>query len=353
MLKIKSYQSQVSVENIPDLKRKKQNHKAVNLKIVVIVVMLAVLFTDCSNTDSFSNIDSEKNFPTQESARNGQPSFKGSVLKVTKVGNDLKITFKLHAQFFTMVLTEETNGYFELVKNAMSKGLVLNVYLKEGTNEIIKVDKVSAAEQESFNARFKTKRVGVANNLQTVLPDLNTLKLMYERIRNESCWIFHSFTQECIPFRYPVDGCYARAHKMRQILTENGYDCEKQFVYGNLRAQSLDKACCVNWCYHVAVLVSYKDDSGEIQKRIIDPSLFKDGPVTETDWRAACTNSNCGETNIVSYANTSGDTYYRGPKGKLFMYDDEYRNTDCVLNVFMRYKDCTPTPAPDVSFCSF
>jgi hypothetical protein len=37
----------------------------------------------------------------------------------------------------------------------------------------------------------------------------------------------------CIPFQYVIDGCYARAHQMRRIITARyGYCCEKVFSFG-------------------------------------------------------------------------------------------------------------------------
>jgi hypothetical protein len=60
---------------------------------------------------------------------------------------------------------------------------------------------------------------------------------------------------------------------MRQILNNAGYECEKQFVYGNLRAST--GTCCVSWVYHVAILVSFKNASGVVEKRIIDPSWYQ------------------------------------------------------------------------------
>jgi hypothetical protein len=137
---------------------------------------------------------------------------------------------------------------------------------------------------------------------------------------------------------------------MRQILLNAGYDCEKQFVYGNLRAST--GTCCVSWVYHVAILVSYKNASGIVEKRIIDPSLFSSGPVTDAAWRAACTNTSCGSASVSSFANTAGNVYYRSPSGSL-LYDNNYVNTNCVLNIFSSLSGCSPSPAPSVGSCGF
>lgn len=40
--------------------------------------------------------------------------------------------------------------------------------------------------------------------------------------------------QPCIPFRYVRDGCYARAHQVRRVITtRHGYRCEKVFSYAD------------------------------------------------------------------------------------------------------------------------
>ncbi|MEF9480737.1 protein-glutamine glutaminase family protein [Chryseobacterium sp. 1B4] len=95
------------------------------------------------------------------------------------------------------------------------------------------------------------------------MPNLATLNSLFAQIKNQACGT-STASSPCITFRYPVDGCYARAHKMRQILLNAGYDCEKQFVYGNLRAST--GTCCVSWVYHVAILVSFKNASGIVEK---------------------------------------------------------------------------------------
>jgi hypothetical protein len=122
---------------------------------------------------------------------------------------------------------------------------------------------------------------------------------------------------------------------MRQILNNAGYECEKQFVYGNLRAST--GTCCVSWVYHVAILVSFKNASGVVEKRIIDPSLLSTGPITDTAWRAACTNTTCGSASVSSYANTAGNVYYRNPAGSL-LYDNNLVNTNCTLTAFSAFQ---------------
>jgi len=297
----------------------------------------------------------ELNSEVKESVKEENWSFNSIPVKIGRQGDNLKILFLLHAQYYTMKVTENNKGEFKLLKEALKKNrkVVVKVFLKKGTSEIIKVEKGSIEDYKKIWSIYTTKMEADGSNLTDIIPDLKTLNILFETIRNEACVGIGMYENGCIPFRYPVDGCYARAHKMRQILAKNGYDCQKQFVYGNLRAKNKRKTCCVNWGYHVAVLVKYKDETGTVQKKIIDVSLSDKGPMTESEWHTACTDSTCGKTFINSYVNTPGNVYYRSPKGQVFLYDNNYRNTDCVLKVFQWLKDCTPTPAPDVSYCPF
>jgi hypothetical protein len=92
----------------------------------------------------------------------------------------------------------------------------------------------------------------------------------------------------CIPFLYPDDGCWIRAHLMAYKM--QGYsppeDPEKIYIHGC----SLDPFvpnhpdCRLpwKWSWHIAPTLMVSLPSGN-EKRVIDPSLVS-GPVSETDW---------------------------------------------------------------------
>ena len=100
-----------------------------------------------------------------------------------------------------------------------------------------------------------------------------------------------------IPFHYPVDGCYARAHSMSDLLTEKGYASEKVFAVsratapgGGLRVPTPfggDVAAggepAVRWWYHVAPIIKVRDDNGNLVEKVLDPSIAP-GPVTIEGW---------------------------------------------------------------------
>lgn len=59
-----------------------------------------------------------------------------------------------------------------------------------------------------------------------------------------------------IPFRYPVNGCYVRAHQMARIADAKGITMGKIFAEGDLHARvNLINYEDVSWGWHVATVV--------------------------------------------------------------------------------------------------
>ncbi|ROI04616.1 hypothetical protein EGI16_08070 [Chryseobacterium sp. G0240] len=316
------------------------------LSMMVFATMLS--FNACS--DAGANQDQVLN--TKESNEAAMKDFGRTVpVGIDEENGSFKVSFIISAQPYEIKASKENEKYISMIRQAVKDESPIHVFLKPNSNEIAKVEKGTDEDIRYFRSAL-TKEVRSDNEtkrLTSVIPDLATLNSLFAQIKSQSCGT-STASSPCITFRYPVDGCYARAHKMRQILINNGYDCEKQFVYGSLRAST--GTCCVSWVYHVAILVSFKNASGVVEKRIIDPSLFTSGPVTDTAWRSACTNSTCGTTSVSSFANTAGNVYYRSPSGSL-LYDNSYVNTNCVLTTFSSLSGCSPSPAPSVGHCGF
>lgn len=103
--------------------------------------------------------------------------------------------------------------------------------------------------------------------------------------------------QAPIPFHYPPDGCYARAHRMEELLTEMGYASRKVFALAGrrpLRAASPyaqdappagqpDAPPEVVWVWHVAPIITVRDPVRGLVETVVDPSLA-DHPISLTDW---------------------------------------------------------------------
>ncbi|MGO1055069.1 protein-glutamine glutaminase family protein [Crossiella sp. CA198] len=83
-----------------------------------------------------------------------------------------------------------------------------------------------------------------------------------------------------IPFTYPDDGCWGRAHEMARLMIANGITPDKVWIRGSLRVNSANKPdCVVGWGWHVAPTLV----AGGVTY-VIDPALF-DGPVTQDTWK--------------------------------------------------------------------
>jgi len=92
-----------------------------------------------------------------------------------------------------------------------------------------------------------------------------------------------------VPFRYIMDGCYARAHIMCDSLRKAGVNCGKMFAYGDLTAKN--DLMTAKWWYHVAPTVLALDEStGKQEMFVIDPSLSPK-PLRPSEWLAAIATS--------------------------------------------------------------
>ncbi|AZA80042.1 hypothetical protein EG347_22390 [Chryseobacterium sp. G0186] len=313
----------------------------------MMVFVAALSFNACSD----SNANQDSNATSKENQQVAMKDFGRTVpVGIDKEDGKYKVSFILSAQPYEIKDTEENKAYISMISQAVKDESPVHIFLKANSNEIAKVESPTSEDIRFFKTTFtkEIKEDGVARRLASVIPNLATLNSLFTQIKNQSCGT-STASSPCITFRYPVDGCYARAHKMRQILNNAGYECEKQFVYGNLRAST--GTCCVSWVYHVAILVSFKNASGVVEKRIIDPSLNSTGPITDTAWRAACTNSTCGSTSVSSFANTPGNVYYRSTSGSL-LYDNNLVNTNCTLTAFSALSGCS-APVPSTAHCGF
>lgn len=88
----------------------------------------------------------------------------------------------------------------------------------------------------------------------------------------------------CIPFMFPDDGCYARAHEMCRLMFAEGESPEKVWIYGSLVVQTANSPyCSVGWWYHVAPTLTVTTPTGD-EKWVIDPSLCTE-PKPVQDWK--------------------------------------------------------------------
>ena len=144
-----------------------------------------------------------------------------------------------------------------------------------------------------------------------------------------------------IPFDYPLDCCYARAHEMCRQLEAKGIECGKTWYYpagwpaGSLSVTGLPKTDIIPdgslaWSYHVAPTVEVDG-----KPMVFDPSMFK-GPVTPEEWRSKMVDSTSflGDSKIKD---TNSTLFFTGPYGDA--YDDDDPDYSETMTRFEEHKN--------------
>jgi hypothetical protein len=102
----------------------------------------------------------------------------------------------------------------------------------------------------------------------------------------------------CIPFMYPDDGCWGRAHEMCRLMIAMGVLPKKVWIEraapGYLHVNTKNNpACFVEWNWHVAPTVCVRRRPwwwfGCSRELVIDPSMFTT-PVSKATWKGAQNN---------------------------------------------------------------
>lgn len=135
-------------------------------------------------------------------------------------------------------------------------------------------------------------------------------------------------SREDIPWDYPQDCCYNRAHVMATEMQAEGVDVSKLWNYapaGTLLRVSTpyDRRGYVEWRYHVAPTIQIMDSKGNVSTMVIDPSITN-GPVTADQWKALQ-----GQPLSELKPTTGVAPYYRHVTGEVLPIptDDEVKET--------------------------
>lgn len=130
----------------------------------------------------------------------------------------------------------------------------------------------------------------------------------------------------CIPFLYPDDGCWARAHQMCRLMIGAGAQPGKVWIYGSLSVDTRNNPhCSVPWGYHVAPTLQVKDGA-TVQTMVLDPSLFSQ-PVPEATWKGVQHDA------AAVLAETDATVFYRSPSGQIDL-DPNYSDTARTLATY-------------------
>jgi len=137
----------------------------------------------------------------------------------------------------------------------------------------------------------------------------------------------------CIPFLYPDDGCWARAHEMCRLMINLGLSPMKVWIQASTRLHVNTKnnpACFVEWGWHVAPTLCVRGPGFfQTQEMVVDPSLFK-SPVSQSTWKSVQGDPNATLTSTdasIYWLWTSGtDPTYADTNQKLAFYRLQLQN---------------------------
>lgn len=122
--------------------------------------------------------------------------------------------------------------------------------------------------------------------------------------------------QEHIPFHYPQEGCFARAHEMSELLELKGIASRKVFIIDSDNDLSVASEWSptgkVTWNYHVATLVTVRGKDGAERDLVFDPSIMT-APATVSEWQAKMSKATCKRVEKairVSESQGKGCVYY-------------------------------------------
>lgn len=210
--------------------------------------------------------------------------------------------------------------------------------------------RVERIDPTLFNIADRYLKWPIFRLCRRVVPNYWKAKAIFDFCAKQSCHLGGPYDiSPCIPFQYVRDGCYARAHKMRRIITTKyRYCCEKVFSFAvdgdDVLAVKADKwgGCCVEWWYHVAPLIRVRVKGFCTLAMVIDPSMF-DKPVLLSSWLAAQENTRCNpDARVSKYSIQPGSAYGPAFFGNTtsFSTDPTYSATDTTLNNYHSLTTC-------------
>lgn len=301
------------------------------------------------------------------------PTRDSGILTVAAIREEKgRILFNERQQIFTLPETKARDEVSRRLYESLEKKVPVRAALDPRRGTVQKIEPLREGEVEEFRRMLprldrpeRTMRIDVPNIDPTrfnvvdhflkvkvfklctkVVPNYAKAKEIFDYCAQQSCHLPGPTVENpCIPFQYVIDGCYARAHKMRKIITEKyGYCCEKVFSFATDNDDELAVqankwgGCCVTWWYHVAPLLRVRVKILSFNftlAMVIDPGMF-DKPVLLSSWLMAQENAACSANARVStYSIQPGSAYTPG-----YTTDPSYTHTNQTLINYQNLTTC-------------
>lgn len=148
----------------------------------------------------------------------------------------------------------------------------------------------------------------------------------------------------CIPFLYPDDGCWARAHEMCRLMIAAGVSPRKVWIDGHLYVNTRNNpACYVRWGWHVAPTLCVRRRFCRFQTMVIDPSLFTT-PISKATWKGVQ-----GDPS-ATLTDTDASVYWRN----YIPTDPAYVDTNYRLQIYrlkLQNRSLQPAGPPPYAYC--
>ncbi|MGA7827928.1 MAG: protein-glutamine glutaminase family protein [Geobacteraceae bacterium] len=297
-------------------------------------------------------------------------------------GKSVQVLFNERAQIFTLDATRvSSRELLAGLEEALKKTRPLVVTFDDSRATIKAVARPSAKELELFRSlrqkmlqsekpqivdleKIDTTHFNDIKNLKfpvwklclKTVPNYTKAKEIFDYCAKQSCNLPGPYlVTPCIPFQYVRDGCYARAHKMKWLISQHfGYCSEKVFSFANSNNDDLAVVaskwggCCVTWWYHVAPVIQVKTKiliKGKVLNLVlayvIDPGMF-DKPVLLSTWLRAQENTTCSPHAKVSAYTIQPSSAYSPAnyQGTTFTTDPQYISTNATLINYQNLTTC-------------
>ena len=283
-------------------------------------------------------------------------TLRSSVKSAGETANRLEEAFELNRP--VLAYLDEKNGTVRKIFSLEAKGLSEFVDARTFVDKPERTRRIdlSKIDPTTFNIVDHYLKVPIFQLCKRIVPSYTSAKNIFEFCAKQSCHLGGPYDiAPCIPFQYVRDGCYARAHKMRWIITRRyRYCCEKVFSFANVGNDRLAVraykwgGCCVTWWYHVAPLIRVRvklrwlgGAHSVVLAMVIDPGMF-DKPVLLSTWLAAQENTACSaDANVSKYSIQPGSAYAPANyQGTAFTTDPSYTATDTTLNNYKNLVTC-------------
>jgi hypothetical protein len=267
-----------------------------------------------SNAPVYVEID-----PTTGEITNLRVPLSVGVENITAVGEDMEVELVIsHAKHFLRRSNPDFEQLLETLERARASKTLVAVTETED-HDIIDVRPMAGS---SVTARRDLAPQPSEGPTEAVSVTLAQAQQMFNLVSPKVCCPAVA-AAPCIPFNYPDDGCWGRAHEMCRLMIAAGITPNKVWIFGSLRAASQNNPNCqVLWGWHVAPTLSV-----DTQTYVIDPALFN-GPVTQSTWAGVQGDPN--PTLIPSPAST----FWRNQNPSSAITDPTYAQTNSVLTTY-------------------